>query len=156
MKRLEWAKEHLSDGFKHVIWTDKCFIQLQTHQCFCCRKKGESPNQNWGRALLLCTKNPNLSDFVHLHRAKHPVKVDVWAGISLRGSTETCVFSGIMDVTLYIKILNDTLLPFIHNTYPEGHRLMQDNDLKHTFRQACAFIGEKGISRWKTVQSLWH
>ena len=39
--------------------------------------------------------------WLHVYRAKHPVKVHVWAGISLSGSTGICVFSGIM-----ITILN--------------------------------------------------
>lgn len=123
------------------------------------------PNQTQGSILLLCTKNHNSSDFVYLHRAKHPVKVHVWAAISLRSSTEICVFLGIMDATLYIKILNDTLLPFIRDTYPAGHRLMRDNNLKHTSRQACAFMQEKEFNWWKippespdakAIENVWH
>ena len=42
-KRLQWAQEHLGDGFDDVIWTDECSIQMETHRHFCCRKHGESP-----------------------------------------------------------------------------------------------------------------
>ncbi len=34
-----------------------------------------------------------------------------------------------MERFMYIK---NTLLPFIHEVYPDGHRLMADNDPKHT------------------------
>jgi len=62
------------------------------------------------------------------YRAKHPVKVHVWAGISMRGRTGICIFEGIMDV----EILQQTLLPFISEVYPDGHRFMQV--LHFTFR----------------------
>ena len=35
---------------------------------------------------------------VYVPRAKHPVKVHIWAGISLSSSTGICIFSGIMQV----------------------------------------------------------
>ena len=66
------------------------------------------------------------------HRAKHPVKVHVWAGISLRGSTGICIFEGTMKVPLYTQILDETLIPFATDVFPEGFRFMQDNDPKHT------------------------
>ena len=55
------------------------------------------------------------------YRAKHPVKVHIWAGISKRGRTGICIFEGIMDAPLYIQVLQQTLLPFLQQTYPEGH-----------------------------------
>jgi transposase len=48
---------------------------------------------------------------------------------------------------------------------PMGHRLMQDNDPKHTSRHAAQFFAEKGINWWKTppespdlnpIENLWH
>ena len=41
------------------------------------------------------------------------MKVHVWAGISMRGSTGICIFCGIMKAPLYIGILRQTLIPFI-------------------------------------------
>ena len=63
------------------------------------------------------------------YRAKHPLKLHVWAGISVRGRTGICIFEGIMDRHLYIDILDGALKPFIQAVYPDGHRLMADNDL---------------------------
>ena len=115
-KRLEWAQKYKDDSFADVIYTDECTVQLESHRRFCCRKKGEAPRPKT--------------------RPKHPVKVHVWAGISLRGSTGICIFDGIMDQILYISILQETLLPFIQSVYPDGHRFMADNDPKHTSKAA--------------------
>ena len=44
-------------------------------------------------------------------------------------------FEGKMNACGYTSILDSALLPFLHNKYPLHHRLMQDNDPKHTSRQ---------------------
>ena len=64
--------------------------------------------------------------FYNVRRPKHPLKVHVWAGISLRGPTKICIFEGIMDAPVFIDILRATLLPFIAEKYPRGHRFMQE------------------------------
>ena len=83
-------------------------------------------------------------------RAKHPVKVHVWAGISLRGSTGICIFSGIMKAPLYIQIIERSLLSFLHDAFPDGQRFIQDNDPKHTSMLARAFFEDNGVHWWKT------
>jgi len=79
------------------------------------------------------------------------VKVDVWAGISMRGRTGICIFEGIMDASVYIDILDRTIVPFLREAYPDGHRFMQDNDPKHTFRLGKRFLADNHITRWKTL-----
>ena len=49
----------------------------------------------------------------NVRRPKHPLKVNVWADISLCGPTKICIFEGIMDGPMFIYILCATLLPFI-------------------------------------------
>ena len=70
-----------------------------------------------------------------------------------------------MNALLYIDILDQTLLPYIQEVYPEKHRFMQDNDPKHTSRAAAAFMEEHGVTWWKTpaespdcnpIENLWH
>ena len=101
----------------------------------------------------------------YYYRVKHPVKVHVWAGISVKGATGVCIFEGIMDTTLYLEILDRTLVPFLHEVYPEGHRFMQDNDPKHTSMKTQEYFLQKGIHWWRTppespdmnpIENLWH
>lgn len=145
-KRLEWARDHLADDFSDVIWSDETTVQLETHKRFCCRKKGERPRAK--------------------PRAKHPVKVHVWAGIGWHGPTRVCVFEGCMNADLYVQILQEALLPTLSRPeYANGHRFMQDNDPKHTSRKAAEFFAENGVNWWRTppespdanpIENLWH
>ena len=83
----------------------------------------------------------------------------------MRGSTGVCVFEGKMDAVMYVDILRNTLKPFIEEVYPEHHRLMQDNDPKHTSRLASAYFSDNNINWWKTppespdmnpIENIWH
>ena len=106
VKRMEWAND--------VIWSDETTVQLETHKRYCCRKKGQKPKPK--------------------PRPKHPLKLHVWGGISWKGPTHVCIFEGCMDAELYVEIVDQCLIPFVHGAYPNGHRFMQDNDPKHTSR----------------------
>ena len=89
----------------------------------------------------------------------------MWAGISRKGPTGICIFEGIMNAKLFCEILRRTLLPFIASKFPESHRLMQDNDPKHTSRYAQEFYAASGINWWRTppespdmnpIENVWH
>ena len=93
VKQLEWACQYLHKSFDDVIWTDECSVQLESHKQFCCRKQGEPPRlkPRYNLIALYSTHriyiciNTLLKVMLLLYRAKHPVKVHVWAGISKRG-----------------------------------------------------------------------
>ena len=113
--------------------------------------------QTIGRSLIVTFFPP--------HRAKHPIKVHVWAGISKEGRTGICVFEGIMKKELYTEILDDTLLPFIHSVYPSNHRFMQDNDPKHVAGHTQQWLDDNNVTWWRTpaespdlnpIENLWH
>ena len=90
----------------------------------------------------------------------------VWAGIGWHGATEICIFDGIMDAAMYVRILQVALLPTLQcPEYEKGHRFMQDNDPKHTSRVAKAFVAENEVNWWRTplespdanpIENLWH
>ena len=70
-----------------------------------------------------------------------------------------------MDRFLYIDILRETLLSFIADVYPDGHRLMAGNDPKHNSLAAREFLADNGINWWRTpaespdinpIENVWH
>lgn len=79
VKRLAWCQKQLDDGeqFENVVFTDECTVQLDHHSRLCFRK------QKQPRALK--------------QRAKHPAKVHIWGGISVRGATRIVIFTGNMN-----------------------------------------------------------
>jgi len=42
-KRLDFAREHRSDNFPNLVFTDECIVQLESHRRCCCCKQGERP-----------------------------------------------------------------------------------------------------------------
>ena len=70
-----------------------------------------------------------------------------------------------MNADGFIEILRSGLLPFIRDSLPDHHRLMMDNDPKHTSRAAREFMESEGVVWWKTpaespdcnpIENLWH
>ena len=115
-KRLKWATENQDTSFENVIFTDETTVQMETHRRTCCYKRGCKPR--------------------YKRKPKHPVKVHVWAGISSRGRSRLTIFEGKMNAPLFISILRQSLIPFIKDIFPDGHRFVQDNDPKHCSKHA--------------------
>lgn len=132
LKRKEWCQKQIDmkEKFEDVVFTDECTVQLDHHGRLCFRKVGES------RALK--------------QRPKHPAKVHIWGGISVRGATRVVMFTGIMNAPRYVKILEAGLVPFITKYFPDGHKLQQDNDPKHKSNCVKNFFEAKQINWWKT------
>ena len=89
----------------------------------------------------------------------------IWAGISIRGPTAVCIFEGRLNAPLFVQILDKTLLPFVEEEFPEGHRFVQDNDPKHCSKQGQKYLMDHGINWWRTppespdlnpIENLWH
>ena len=77
-------------------------------------------------------------------------QVHVWAGISYKGATNICIFTGHMESIGYQTILKRNLLTFIKSQYPQGHRFWQDNDPKHTSNSTKLWMKTNGINHWHT------
>ena len=134
-KRLEWARENLGVCFENVIWSDETTVQLESHQRFSCKKRGQRPR--------------------YKSRPKHPCKVHVWAGISWKGATEVCIFEGIMAAQLYPGKISYSVYQ-VYN--PSEHRFMQDNDPKQTSRRAQEIFRNQLVedSCKPQLKHLWH
>jgi len=70
-----------------------------------------------------------------------------------------------MDASLHIDVLDKTLLPFLEKVYPDGHRLMADNNPKHTSNDYRKFLKDHEVTWWQTpaelpdcnlIENLWH
>ena len=97
------------------MFTDEysCTVQLEQYSRLCFKKR--------------------LQPRLLKQRAKHPINVHIWGGISARGATIIIMFTGIMDAELLSTVLEAGLLPSLRSHYPTptGHHLQQDNDPKH-------------------------
>ena len=130
-KRLEFCKQLLGtgDNFHDVVFTDESTVQLARYYSKC-RYKKDMP-----RPLK--------------PKPKHPLKVHIWAGISMEGPTNIVIFTGNMDADFYIEILESALLPFLRD-HPNIERFQQDNDPKHTSKKAAEMMRKTGINWWRT------
>ena len=96
-----WTQLYKTSGMGYaelgedVKWSDEASVQVETHCRFHCYKRGQKPRYKL--------------------RPKHPLKVHMWAGISCCGPTGVCIFDGIMDATMYTRILDQYLVPFIRD-----------------------------------------
>ena len=81
--------------------------------------------------------------------AQAPTK-SACVGISKNGATHIVMFSGMMNATKYGDILSASLVPFIREKYPNGHRLFQDNDPKHTSKYIQNFFQKFNINWWRS------
>lgn len=132
VKRVDFCKDLIisGDNLDDVIFTDECSIQLHDNKSVAYRMKGSIAPRH-------C-------------RPKHPLKLHLWGGISKRGATSILAFDGIMCADFFTsEILGNTLLPFIKEVYPESHRVMMDNDPKHTSKLARKFMEDNNITWWK-------
>ena len=51
---------------------------------------------------------------------------------------------------IYRNSGTDAAAILIDDVHPDGHKLMADNDPKHTSRHAKNFIAERGFNWWRT------
>ncbi|XP_076075839.1 uncharacterized protein LOC143046565 [Mytilus galloprovincialis] len=111
LKRKHWCLRalHMSDSFSDVIFVDETTVELSSTGRIHYFKR-ESEMQ------YISSKRP---------KPKHSYKVHVWGGISYRGATDICIFSGIMDSLGYQRILDQNFLPFTATRFSNGYRLYQ-------------------------------
>ena len=70
--------------------------------------------------------------------------------ISMRGATRLVMFTGNMNAIKYGQILETGLVPFLRTCFPDGARLQQDNDPKHSSKYINRLFKFHNINWWKT------
>ena len=118
------------EEFNDCIFTDECTVRCERFLAKQFRRFGEPS--------------------VPKPKPKHPLSVHVWAGISKNGTTDITICTGIMDSCGYQTIMKEYLLPFISRAYPQGHRLVMDNDPKHRSNSTSEWMKENKINHWPT------
>ena len=87
-------------------------------------------------------------------RPKHPYKVHLWwAGICAREATKAVIFDGKIDRFRYVNVLAHGFVPYPSISYPDGHRLIQNNDPKHTSK--CASWSFCATFRSHAIKNNW-
>ena len=71
VKRLQWAQEHLSDGFDNVIWTNEngnhfVIVLLRTVRPFCLNGWGVSYNRKGCSVFISFCKNVSITLYCHI------------------------------------------------------------------------------------------
>lgn len=131
-KRLDFAERHKDwtvDDWKSVLWTDESRFELfgSKRRQFVRRKVGERYNP---KCIVPTVKHGGGS-------------VMVWGCFSYDGIGELVKIEGIMDKTVYHRILQHSAIPSGIGLLGYGFVFQQDNDPKHTSNHCMNYLKNK-------------
>jgi transposase len=113
--RVQYCKRHKNDQFSNVIFTDEKPWVLGKRRRKKWRKRGGVRRT--------------------YKKTKYPLKLQCWAGISLRGLTDIVIWKGRQKTPHYIETLEKALIPFAQKAMPKRWRMLHDRDTTHTARR---------------------
>lgn len=138
LKRVNFCNSLIQDIniLKRIVFSDESCIQLERHKRLIWKK---------GTDKLMVLRS----------RAKYPVKVHVWAGISWEGATKIVIMPESIRINslIYQDILTTSFLPFLETHYLDGNYILQaDSAPAHKSADTLRFIAEK---RWNYRADFW-
>lgn len=140
-KRVAWCLKNIHKRWKKVVFTDESYFQYF---------RNKTPVWSKGRKLV--------------PTPKYSPKVMVWGGLSYRGLTPLKLDCGSVNSEVYIKILQNFLVPTMSTLYPDKFTLVQDNATPHTSKLTKAFLKTQNfrVSDWppnspdlNPIENLW-
>ena len=126
-----------NDLFDDVLAVDECTVELRnsTYKAW---------NKATGKMNILRTDRGKIGKF------KHNIKVHLFGGISRKGLCPLIIFEGIMHSKDFQNHLKASVIPFIQEKFPYGHRFFMDNDPKHTSHSTRRFLIREDIRHFPT------
>ena len=108
-KRELWCHQQTvnKENFSKVIWTDECTVMIE-------RKRKTYRRVGHPRVLK--------------PKPKHPLKLHIWGGISMRGATPLIIFRDNLTAIRLGKIFEAGLIPFVRSKFPGSQKFQMDND----------------------------
>ncbi len=132
--RVLWAKAHLKwtvSKWKSVLWSDESKFDILVG--------------NQGRCVLRAKEEGDLPA-CYQHSVQKPASLMVWGSISAYGMGSLHVLEGTMNAEMYIKVLEQHMLPSRRRLF-QGRPCVfqQDNSKPHTAAITTAWLRSRRV-----------
>ena len=122
-----FALNNLNNNFHTTVFIDESTVWTLRGGLYHHRRKSSFPKAN--------TIHP-----------PHPVKVQIFGGISWDGPIPFKIFTRNLDGEFYMEVLDETLVPFMRDFNGGNCRFLQDNAPSHVTSAVYNFLSARNLS----------